>query len=277
MGVDIVLIGVALAALGVMMTLRGDALFAVSTWLVGLNTAIGVLTPTLGGLLVIGGVLLVYERRQRARRDLDTPLPDTITNVRVKPIGQFTGSSWQGADIVGEASERLINLCRSYLDTVDLHFVAFFTKDGDCQFYVDVLDDHDMSTKARGDTSDRRRDYIRHGRHIRFVTTELDQRLRGLNTGKLVRTVLDVEQGALFLYDLSDVGFLLGVTLDQAEVDPADWKMSSLANDMLRAHGRQEDDDFYRYCPVCRATNRSHGGHDSTVVPIQRPRHGSTG
>jgi hypothetical protein len=109
--------------------------------------------------------------------------------------------------------------------------------------------------------------------HIRYVVGQLDNRLADLHTGKLVRVVLDVEQGAIYFYNLGDIGFLVGVTLDQQQVDPADWKMSLIANEFLRAHGRQEDDDFYPLCPRCGATNRDKTQAKPTVVKLQ-PRNG---
>jgi hypothetical protein len=72
----------------------------------------------------------------------------------------------------------------------------------------------------------------------------LDKRFAGLDSGVLVRLVLDVKKGALYFYSLDREGFLLGVTLDQRQVDPTDRKLSELANRILVLRGGVESQDF---------------------------------
>jgi hypothetical protein len=137
-------------------------------------------------------------------------------------------------------------MCKKHLSPTDLHFVAYYTPAGECVFYVDVLDDDLMDHYDVDDTPERRRQYELHGRHIRYITGKLDKRLRPLDSGILVRVVLDVQKGAIFYYNLETDGFLIGVTLDQSQVDETDRKLSTLANDILVRRGRRPNDDFYR-------------------------------
>jgi hypothetical protein len=269
-GFWLIMIGILLAAVGAVLTLRGADLLPGGRWLNDVDIVLEAIGPTIGLLLAISGIYLVVDRRRRAKREYDRPLPDDIANTRVRPINQrLTGATWLAP---GFKDERLVELARGYLNDVDLHFVAFFDHDATCQFYVDVLDDEAMPS-TRADANDRRAHYVRDSMHVRYLIGQLDKRLADLHTGKLVRVVLDVEQGAIFFYNLGALGFLVGVTLDQQQVDPTDWKMSHLANDVLRAHGRKEDDDFYRLCPRCGATNRDKAPTKPTVVPLQ-PRNG---
>jgi hypothetical protein len=282
-GFWLVLIGMALTVLGVLLTLRGSNILVPRPWLTGIDTVLGAAAPTVGVLLIISGIYLIVERRRRSKRELDLPLPPDIASTRTRPLGKLTGATWQAP---GFTQSRLIDLARAHLSHVDLHFVAFFDPAGECRFYVDVFDDDAVPVSHNLDSAERRSSYVRHGRHIRHLANQLNARVADLQTGRLVRVVLDVEQGAIYLYDLGTVGFLIGVTLDQEQVDPTDWKMSLLANALLRAHGRQEDDDFYRLCPLCGATNRSHphspaaqGTAARTVTNVVelRPRNGQAG
>jgi hypothetical protein len=47
--------------------------------------------------------------------------------------------------------------------------------------------------------------------------------------GQLLRVTLDVEQGAVYYYQLNSADYLVGVTLDQNQVSVADEKMALLA------------------------------------------------
>jgi len=266
-GYYLILVGLAMAALGVTVTVWDDAIRDTTEWSAGIEITVSALSPSLGALLIIAGIYLIWERRRRARQELDTPSPPNITDVRAgRPVG---GKIWRAAGFLNhKGADRLVEICQGQLSPVDLHFVAFYTPDMECLFYVDLLDHTDLDTYDIQDTGERREMYVQHGRHLRYLTSKLDKRFSGLESGDLVRTVLDVERGALFLYRLGDrgnVGFLLGVTLNQTQVDPTDWKMSSLANYLLVARGARPDDDFYRLCPKCGKTNDSphrRGGDD---------------
>lgn len=275
-GYYVTAVGLAVAGFGITATIWDDGVRAVTRWSRGVEIAVTALAPTLGILLVVAGVYLIIERRRRAFAELDAPMRERVEMARMTPLKQHTSAVWTSEDTTRlRGREKLISLCQEALNVADLHYVAYYTADGECNFYVDLFDDEDIALKARGDNSDRRINYVRHARHLRHVITKLNARISDLHTGPMVRVVLDVEQGAIFYYDLGKDGFLVGVTLDQRQVDPTDWKMSNLANAILRSFGKQEDDDFYRLCPVCGANNRGHdthrGDNGGNVVPLPRP------
>lgn len=280
-GVFVLLIGLALAAFGATTAIWGDEIRSMPGWSAGVDITVTTLAPSLGLLMLVAGAYLVRERLVRAKEEHDTPLPERISMAKMIPLNQHTSAEWRADDPTHQKGrDALVKICQGFLAIGDLHFVAYYTKSAECDFYVDLFDDAQLEPLVSGESGDRRSDYVAHGRHIRHLVTKLDVRFTSLETGRLVRVVLDVEQGAIYYYDLGNQGFLIGVTLDQQKVDPTDWKMSNLANAMLRAKGQQEDDDFYRLCPMCHKTNRGQA-HDhppadaSNVTPIQRPRNGS--
>jgi len=272
-GYYLVVIGLAMVTFGVVSAIWDQQVRGITRWNSGAELAISSLFPLLGMLLVMSGVFLVRDRHKRAREELDTPLPRSINSVKLIK-GSWVWKSELANSIRG--TDALIAKCQEYLGTKDLHFVSLFRREGDCLFYVDLFDNDALEPLVRVDPSDVRGHYVRHARHIRYLVGKLDKRLSDLDTGSLVRVILDVERGAIFYYELGTEGFLIGVTLDQEQVDPTDWKMSRLANDLLRLRGRKEDDDFYRLCPVCGSSNRPHGHAPGTasgnVVPLPRPK-----
>lgn len=274
-GYYIILVGLGLTAFGVSAAFWDDQFRGAVQWSAEVEIAVTALAPSLGVLMIASGVYLVRDRYRRANEELDTPLPDKITLGKLTPIDKHTAVVWQADDASTQAARReLIALCQAKLSVEDLHFIAMFDTDGQCQFYLDFFDDDLLANKATGDSGERRAAYVRHSRHVRYLVGKLDRRFASLSTGKLVRFVLDVEKGAIFYYDLGVEGFLVGVTLDQQMVDPTDWKLSTLANEILRARGRQLDDDFTRLCTVCGNTNMAAfhmprpGGK---ILPLPRP------
>ncbi|GAA3468005.1 hypothetical protein [Nonomuraea roseola] len=135
----------------------------------------------------------------------------------------------------GASIEKALASCVAMLDQEDLHFVGYFTGDR-CVFYTDVLDDADLAHFFH-DTSqeERRRVYLEAGQQLQWLTTRLDRQLARIESGILIRTVLDVERGALYLYWIDSGRYLVGVTLDQRKVDVADDKMAKLV-DTIRGH-----------------------------------------
>jgi hypothetical protein len=148
-----------------------------------------------------------------------------------------------------------------------LHYVAMFNEDTEIQFYADLFDERRVGARVRGNNAERRETHAKLGHYMRYLVTRHEKEYPALHTGPLVRLVLDVLQGAVYYYSLSDKGFLVGVTLDQRQVDPTDWKMSILTNDIRLEMGMTEMEDYYRLCPQCGASNRSRHPH----LPAQRP------
>ncbi|MDI1460605.1 hypothetical protein QEZ54_06480 [Catellatospora sp. KI3] len=276
-GYYVLLVGVVLSALGVTAVIWDDEIRAMTGWSGTVEIIVTALSPSLGVLLVASGVYLVRERRRRAVAELDNPLPDRTSKTRIVAVNKRTSAVWTTDDTTHQRGRNtLVTISQGFLSVDDLHYIAWYTPQADCEFYVDLFDDDALELLATGDSAERRTNYMRHGRHIRHLITKLSDRLDDLETGLLVRVVLDVEKGAIYHYNLPGLGFLIGVTLDQRKVDPTDWKLSDLANAILRAHGKNEDDDFYRLCPHCGRTNRGHpvgptGPVDTlNVVPMPR-------
>jgi hypothetical protein len=55
---------------------------------------------------------------------------------------------------------------------------------------------------------------------------------RRLDGGILIRTVLDVEQGALYYYRIDRNGYLTGITMDRSRVLVTDEKLRRLTNEI---------------------------------------------
>lgn len=245
-GYYVAAVGLAMAAFGVVVTFHPAALLQ-ATLSPAVETTLSAITPSAGLLMVVGGVYLVWAQRRRIQEELEHPSPGTIGNPRSVKIGDRNAWLWRSPDLHNSpGTDGLIDICKSQLSTIDLHYVALFGRDNNCLFYVDVLDDDAMDHYDISDTSGRRRQYEQLGRHLRHVASRLDRRQRDLDSGRIVRMVVDVEKGALCLYVLRNDGFLLGVTLDQTEVDPTDRKLSAMANEILVYRGGRPDDDFYR-------------------------------
>lgn len=236
--------GLILAVFGFTVTFRPDLVVRGGPVV---ETAISALAPTLGLLLLASGGYLVREQRKRAAEELDFPGPHNVASPRTVRVGDSTVSLWK-SDIFTEhpGAQTVVDLCLPYLNIADLHYIAYYSPGGECVFYVDCLDDDGMSRYDVRDTPERRRQYERQGRTIRHVASRLDRRLVVLNSGPIVRLVVDIKKGALFLYILESEGFLIGATLDQRQVDPADNKLSDLANKILVARGGMGTQDFYR-------------------------------
>jgi hypothetical protein len=64
--------------------------------------------------------------------------------------------------------------------------------------------------------------------------SRLNVYMRRLDGGVLVRTVLDIEQGALYYYWIDRNVYLTGLTMDQSKVLVADEKLRRLANALGR-------------------------------------------
>jgi hypothetical protein len=252
-----ILIGFVLAAAGLAAVFAEDNLSSL-IWPDGTASILTALASTLGFLLIGAGLYLVRERRRRAEAEIDMKVPRDISAVRIVEHNKLAVALWQEtADHETTVMRQpIIELARNALAVEDLHYLAMFDENAECQFYVDLFDDPKVASFARGPKAARRETYIRLGHYLRFITKHHDIAYPGLHTGSLVRMVYDVEQGAAYYYGLSTEGFLVGVTLNQTRVDPTDWKLSELANAIRVQLGMTEAEDFYRLCPKCNKSNR---------------------
>lgn len=73
------------------------------------------------------------------------------------------------------------------------------------------------------------------GRQILHTLAEREPMLRRLRSGLLIRIVLEVESGSLFVYLIDDNCYLLGVSPGGAKTDAADRLMAETVNRVRRA------------------------------------------
>jgi hypothetical protein len=115
------------------------------------------------------------------------------------------------------------------IDPADLHYVALCVQ-GSTVLSVDCLDDGELGRFFTQITvADRRTFYGEFGHSLEFVAGRLARVAAAAIGSRLLRAVLDVEQGAIYYYRLELGKYLVGVTLDQARVLNADDRMARLA------------------------------------------------
>jgi hypothetical protein len=128
------------------------------------------------------------------------------------------------------ADEEVVTLCRGYVHPDDLHFVGYYVN-GRCRFHLDALESPDLNRFFRRlGRGQLRSKYELAGRQLDWIVSRLDVYLRRLDGGILIRTVLDVERGAICHYWIDEHVYLIGVTMDQAKVLATDEKLRRLAN-----------------------------------------------
>lgn len=212
------------------------AAFGPIWWQAGLRSELlGLVTAGVSAFTVATGVYLLLLYRKGLY------LPHLVSSQGAKPTAtkrKVIGESEILIRILPAAETSLakvVDMCVAMLDESDLHFVGYFAAER-CVFYTDVLDDADLARFFQGTTQEQRRDtYMRAGKQLQWLNTRLDQQLAGIESGFLIRIVLDVERGALYFYWIDTGRYLLGVTLDQRKVEVADDKMATLV-DAIRAH-----------------------------------------
>jgi hypothetical protein len=129
----------------------------------------------------------------------------------------------------GDEPDEIAGPCSLVLNPENVHYIAFF-RDAECTFTADILRHEGLNPYFVGIGREERRSvYQRIGKLLYLVTGQLDHSLAQLLGGQLVRTVLDVEAGALYYMRISDREFLVGVTMDQSRVAVADRQLAELA------------------------------------------------
>lgn len=134
---------------------------------------------------------------------------------------------------VGPDPESLLTECAGALSVEDLHYVAYLDPAGTLS--ADVLELAQLSPYFRNISREGRRErYQDIAQRLPFVIARLNHSLKAVLPGKLTRTVLDVDEGALYYSVVGDGPFLLGVTLNQDRVFHADQRMNVLAGEVRR-------------------------------------------
>ncbi|MGN9844671.1 hypothetical protein ACTMTI_41745 [Nonomuraea sp. H19] len=206
-----------------------------------------------------GGYLLILFRRGLYVPHLEATATPSPSTTKRKVIGE-SEILIRSQQEISPALEKALGCCVSVIDQEDLHFVAFFGPEG-CAFYTDVLDDADLQHFFHDSTPEERRTtYLKLGRQLDWLGHRLGTHLRSMESGTVIRTVLDVERGALYHYWVDHGRYIIGVTLDQRKVGVADDKMAKLV-DLIRGHFT---------LPPINQRSRAEPGDGNNIRPIRK-------
>lgn len=223
MAVFLIVAGVAGVAFGFLLAVTPDLLHDDTV-----ADVTGIVTVSAGLFILCAGLLLLYDQRSAETIDeaAATADPAGISGGHVV-LRRFPPYR-------AEACDGIVDLCRRQLDAADLHYLAYHV-DRQPVFRLDVLNDPSLG-RFHGmiGPEERRIAYERHGRTVESMMTRLNSEFRGMDSGALVRLVLDVERGALYYHVVhSESGrFVIAVTLDQDMVHVADRKLQTLVDDI---------------------------------------------
>ncbi|MBS2961536.1 hypothetical protein KGA66_00660 [Actinocrinis puniceicyclus] len=127
------------------------------------------------------------------------------------------------------ADEEIARRASDALSVKALHYLGLF-REGEPVFCVDILDAADLAQFFQKTSPEGRRDgYAAVARQLRLQENRLEQVLGTVDGGRVMRLVLDVALGAIYVTPLRDGGILLGVTLEQRLVDDADAAFGRLS------------------------------------------------
>lgn len=223
MSVGLMVAGGATAALGYLLVTSAD-LFAKAR----VQDTVGVITIVLGLLVLSIGAL--YFGRERHDHPMELPAQKAAADpnqVKLERHPHFKSATHQP----------VADMIIARMSTLDLHYVAYYVG-GSCIMSLDLLDHPDLARFHEvTEPYQRREEYLNQGIALDKLLKRLNQELAPLDTGDLIRLVLDVERGAIY-YCLvtSDTNrFVIGVTLNQYKVHVADQKMALLVDD-IRVH-----------------------------------------
>lgn len=222
MSLGLMVSGLAVATLG----------FTLSSWPTALRNAplpVGIATVVIGLVVASIGALYFGRERYDVPHELPAPTdhPADPREVKIERFPHFKSATHT------PVIEKIIAM----MSTDDLHYVAYYV-DGNCVMTLDLLDHPDLARFHEVVEPYQRRDeYKRHGVTIEQVLRRLNEDLRPLNSGDLIRLVLDVERGAIYYHMVTADSnrFLISVTLNQYKVHIADRKISHLV-DEIRVH-----------------------------------------
>lgn len=172
----------------------------------------------------------------RAHTRLSSQNPGGFETVQdfVPIIGEVTDPKVTVRKPDAPGVERMAELAADALRHKHLHFVAYCV-DGEVAMTADSLGAPGLRsffTQIHVDL--RRRFYVALSRQLPESVTKLNRMLSPIPGGRLLRLVLDVDQGAIYYYHLGTGRYLVGVTLDQSGVMHADDYTARLAAQVLR-------------------------------------------
>lgn len=230
MAVFLIIAGVATVAFGFLLAVKPDVVNDDTV-----SDVVGIITLSVGLFILCAGLLLLHDQRTAPARRPSTPAADgagttpgsSPNHVVLRRFGPYRAEAYDG----------VVDLCRNRLNARDLHYVAYYANQQPV-FRLDVLNDPALARfSGLVGAEERRTSYERHGRTIHRMMAKLNAEFRSLDSGTLIRLVLDVERGALYYYAVHSETerFLVGVTLDQDMVHVTDRKLQTLVDD-IRHH-----------------------------------------
>jgi hypothetical protein len=226
MSLGLMLCGLAILTLGILLTYWEDVKILKDR----AEPPLWISIPTIVIGLVIASIGALYFGRERHEIPAELPAPPPPTDptqVKIERYPQFRSA----------AHGPLIETIVARLNIKDLHYLAYYV-DKSCVMTLDLLDHPELGRFHEvTEPWQRREEYLRQGKALHDLLNRLNQEFRPLNTGDLIRLVLDVERGAIYYYVVTtDTSrFVVGVTLDQYKVHVADHKMALLVDD-IRVH-----------------------------------------
>jgi hypothetical protein len=132
-------------------------------------------------------------------------------------------------------------LCSAVLDRNSVHFVGIY-RQGTLVWRADLFDDPALAPLFQRVTpASRRRGYDKVLQQVMMQAGRIMQLLSIVHSDRLIRLVLDVARGAIYILPLGNQGYILvGVTLVQTQVDDADRKMTVLHRNLTAGAFRPE-------------------------------------
>lgn len=154
-------------------------------------------------------------RQELERAEQEASQPELRPAGDSPPDGQITVS---GAD-----GHRAVGICRAEVAPDQLHSVGLFDN-GEPIFSVDLLSDESLYSGREYLVADpiRRQRLQTMGVEVPAYLRELARTARPLIDGPVRTAVLDVEHGALFYRRLGSTRYLVGLTMYQERVHPAE-------------------------------------------------------
>jgi hypothetical protein len=141
---------------------------------------------------------------------------------------ELAGQPRVHATIYGKIPAGIADAGLAALDPGDVHFVAIYHR-RHLVWSADIFEDPAVAPLfQRVTATDRRRGYDRIVRQLDLQDGRIRRLLAAVHGDQLVRLVLDLARGAIYVMPLADGGRLVAVTLLQSQVDVADGKVRSL-------------------------------------------------
>ncbi|NRQ32499.1 hypothetical protein HII36_11710 [Nonomuraea sp. NN258] len=179
---------------------------------------------------------------------LPDELPGGLKGATVTPIDGPAEPLVQrrGESCADDVHDAFVRLCATAVNPDDLHYAALFRDYAFCAS-ADVLGSPKLSQWFYNITTETRRKlYESLGGEMRQELAQLSHAVRTIVRQPLDRLVLDVQEGAVYVYRIGREGDLLvGVTLKQPAVYMAEKRLRELLDGLRRNETfRQESTDF---------------------------------